>query len=81
MTRNDLETGIGETDWLFKTEFEVKEGDLQQPNVDLVSEGLDTYANVTLGVLIHGCSGGKRLSSRLYLHLRRSWVTLDLLQK
>jgi len=48
MTRNDLETGIGETDWLFKTEFEVKEGDLQQPNVDLVSEGLDTYANVTL---------------------------------
>lgn len=48
MTSGDLGIGIGETDWLFKTEFEVEDGIFWQSNVDLVFEGLDTYADVTL---------------------------------
>jgi hypothetical protein len=40
--------GIGETDWAFKTTFEVTESELQAPHADLVFEGLDTYATVEL---------------------------------
>ncbi|KAF8320927.1 glycoside hydrolase [Clavulina sp. PMI_390] len=39
---------IGETAWAFKTSFEVESKVLDEPNVDLVFEGLDTYASVYL---------------------------------
>lgn len=39
---------IGETDWEYKTTFEVSPTHLQRQNIDLVFEGLDTYADVYL---------------------------------
>ncbi|KZP32901.1 glycoside hydrolase family 2 protein [Athelia psychrophila] len=39
---------IGEAAWIFKTTFNVTEDELAAPNIDLVFEGLDTYAAVTL---------------------------------
>ncbi|KDQ64291.1 glycoside hydrolase family 2 protein [Jaapia argillacea MUCL 33604] len=39
---------IGETEWVFKTTFSVKDTELAAPNVDLVFDGLDTFATVTL---------------------------------
>lgn len=41
-------TGIGEKDWSFKTEFTLLEGQLRSSNADLVFEGLDTFAKVSL---------------------------------
>ena len=40
--------GIGEADWEFKTTFDVSEDELNAPLADLVFEGLDTFATVTL---------------------------------
>ena len=40
--------GIGEADWEFKTTFDVAETELNAPNADLVFDGLDTFATVTL---------------------------------
>lgn len=40
--------GVGEADWAFKTNFDVSQSSFNEPNVDLVFEGLDTYASVTL---------------------------------
>ena len=39
---------IGKTDWEYKTTFSVDPEILQRDNIDLVFEGLDTYANVFL---------------------------------
>lgn len=39
---------IGETDWEYKTVFDVVEKTLLEQNVDLIFEGLDTYADVYL---------------------------------
>lgn len=39
---------IGLTDWEYATEFDVPAGLLARPHVDLVFEGLDTYASVAL---------------------------------
>ncbi|TFK55470.1 glycoside hydrolase family 2 protein [Heliocybe sulcata] len=39
---------IGETEWAFKNTFNVKVSDLAAPNVDLVFEGVDTFASVKL---------------------------------
>ncbi|KIM68561.1 glycoside hydrolase family 2 protein [Scleroderma citrinum Foug A] len=39
---------IGESDWTFKNVFMVTDTDLAETHVDLVFEGLDTYATVTL---------------------------------
>jgi beta-mannosidase len=39
---------IGETDWEYKTVFEVAENTLHEQNVELIFEGLDTYADVYL---------------------------------
>ncbi|KZT29317.1 glycoside hydrolase family 2 protein [Neolentinus lepideus HHB14362 ss-1] len=39
---------IGETEWAFKNTFNVKESDLAAPNVDIVFEGVDTFASVKL---------------------------------
>ena len=39
---------IGKTDWEYQTTFEITPDVLRQPNIDLVFEGLDTYANVFL---------------------------------
>src|SRR6266545_3484303 len=39
---------IGKTDWEYQTAFNVAPGILARHNVDLVFEGLDTYANVFL---------------------------------
>lgn len=47
-----LTIGIGESDWTFKNLFMVTDTDLAETHVDLVFEGLDTYATVTL---VSGC--------------------------
>jgi beta-mannosidase len=39
---------IGETDWEYKTVFDVSETTLREENVDIIFEGLDTYADVYL---------------------------------
>ncbi|KAF8812399.1 glycoside hydrolase family 2 protein [Phlegmacium glaucopus] len=39
---------VGEAEWAFKTTFNVTEKELASQNVDLVFDGLDTFANVTL---------------------------------
>lgn len=39
---------IGESSWSFKTVFEVTEDELRAPNADLVFDGLDTFASVSL---------------------------------
>lgn len=40
--------GIGEASWAFKTSLLIDETDLSAPNVDLVFDGLDTFAKVYL---------------------------------
>ena len=40
--------GIGEADWEFKTTFDASEEELAAPQADLVFDGLDTFATVTL---------------------------------
>lgn len=40
--------GIGETDWAFKILFEVTEDEFASPNIDLVFEGLDTFAVIQI---------------------------------
>ncbi|KAJ3532447.1 hypothetical protein NM688_g7423 [Phlebia brevispora] len=39
---------IGENDWTFSTTFDVKDNEFNAPNVDLVFDGLDTFATLTL---------------------------------
>ncbi|KAF9482428.1 glycoside hydrolase family 2 protein [Pholiota conissans] len=39
---------VGEKEWAFKTTLEVNEAELASPNIDLVFEGLDTFAIVKL---------------------------------
>jgi len=41
-------TGVGEKEWVFKTTFTASDDDLNAPNADLVFDGLDTFATVTL---------------------------------
>jgi hypothetical protein len=43
-----MQSGIGETDWAFKTTFNASEDEVKAPHADLVFEGLDTYATVEL---------------------------------
>jgi beta-mannosidase len=43
-----LYTGIGESSWAFKNIFDVTAEDIAAPNVDLVFEGVDTFAVITL---------------------------------
>ena len=40
--------GVGEKEWTFKTTFTASDDDLKAPNADLVFDGLDTFATVTL---------------------------------
>jgi hypothetical protein len=40
--------GIGESEWAFKSTFTVSKEDLDSSNVDLVFDGLDTFAAVQL---------------------------------
>ncbi len=37
---------IGETDWEYKTSFEINPGYLKNEHIDIVFEGLDTYADI-----------------------------------
>jgi beta-mannosidase len=39
---------VGEATWAFKASFHVNDAVLAEPNIDLVFEGLDTYANIEL---------------------------------
>ncbi|KAF7977660.1 hypothetical protein HWV62_3094 [Athelia sp. TMB] len=39
---------IGEAAWAFKTTFTITEDELAAPNIDLIFDGLDTYATVSL---------------------------------
>ncbi|KAG9317520.1 hypothetical protein JVU11DRAFT_1726 [Chiua virens] len=47
---------IGEADWAFKNSFIVTEKDLATANVDLVFEGLDTFASITLASIVSSLS-------------------------
>lgn len=40
--------GIGESEWAFRTTFDVRPESLKEDSADLVFEGLDTYATVEL---------------------------------
>ena len=40
--------GVGEANWSFKTQFDVTEKEQAAPNAELVFDGLDTFATVTL---------------------------------
>lgn len=40
--------GVGEKEWAFKTIFTVSGDEFEAPNADLVFDGLDTFAIVTL---------------------------------
>lgn len=39
-------SGIGESEWAFKSHFYMTEDELKSPNIDLVFDGLDTFASV-----------------------------------
>jgi len=39
---------VGEVPWAFKTQFTANKSEITSPNVDLVFDGLDTFASVTL---------------------------------
>lgn len=39
---------VGESDWRFKTVFEITEEQSKQDNVDVVFEGLDTFCHVEI---------------------------------
>ena len=41
-------TGVGEAEWMFKTTFCATEDEMRALFVDLVFEGLDTFAKVEL---------------------------------
>lgn len=43
-----LRLGIGESDWAFRTTFNVTNESLTEEHADIVLEGLDTYAVVEL---------------------------------
>ena len=40
--------GIGESDWEFSTTFDVSDDEFDASKADLVFDGLDTFATVTL---------------------------------
>lgn len=48
--------GVGEKEWAFKTTFTASDDDLKAPNADIVFDGLDTFATITLVRLgVQGC--------------------------
>ncbi|KAG8218701.1 glycoside hydrolase family 2 protein [Butyriboletus roseoflavus] len=49
-------SGIGEADWAFKNTFTVTGKDLAAANTDLVFEGLDTFASITLASILSSIS-------------------------
>ena len=49
-------SGVGEAEWAFKTTLNATEAELAAPNVDLVFEGLDTFATVKLVSMIDTCT-------------------------
>lgn len=40
--------GVGEADWAFQTKLDLSRDDLAAKHIDLVFDGLDTYATVKL---------------------------------
>ena len=48
LSRGDISLGVGEVDWAFKTELPIIESDLTAEHIDLVFDGLDTYATINL---------------------------------
>lgn len=40
--------GIAEADWQFRTNFTVSSAQLEEPEADLIFEGLDTYCDISL---------------------------------
>jgi hypothetical protein len=41
-------TGVGESSWAFKNTFNISEEELATANIDLVFEGVDTFAAIIL---------------------------------
>ncbi|KAG6336605.1 hypothetical protein ID866_2481 [Astraeus odoratus] len=64
---------VGESDWAFKNTFMITDSDLAAKHVDLVFEGLDTFASVTLnGQVILNAENqfvSYRVSTKEYLKL------------
>lgn len=52
MSADFVKLGVGESEWAFKSSFSVTEDELRAPNIDLVFDGLDTFATVDLVRLI-----------------------------
>lgn len=48
MTPSLEHIGVGEASWCFKNTFSVTEKELSSCNLDLVFEGIDTYAVIEL---------------------------------
>lgn len=44
----DASAGIGEVDWAFRTSFRATKEQLQEPEADIVFDGLDTYCDIEL---------------------------------
>lgn len=50
-----LALGIGEVPWAFKSKFSASQSEVSAQNVDLVFDGLDTFATVTLVSIVSHC--------------------------
>jgi hypothetical protein len=46
LAKFDRSQWVGESDWRFKTTFNLSDNQMVQDNVDLVFEGLDTFCHV-----------------------------------
>ncbi|PPR06573.1 hypothetical protein CVT24_001754 [Panaeolus cyanescens] len=71
---------VGEAEWAFKTTFVASDGDIASPNVDLVFDGLDTFATVKLvhnQFIAHRVDVKKTIksgSNELYIHFDSAFL-------
>lgn len=65
-----LSAGIGEASWAFKTSLDVTEQELSNSQVDLVFDGLDTFAKVYLV-----CGINQTIKSTVLKLARSEWHT------
>jgi hypothetical protein len=78
---NSRVAGIGEAQWAFRTVFEVTEKEMTAENLDIVFEGVDTFAKVelvSLSAKIDRCYGFDHHIARLSERTEHSRVRLIL---